>query len=155
MKLTPKVTLLLVGVIAATFAINFVVLNTTVMSSFVQIERDTAERNADRVKKAIDREAEFLKSMATDWAFWTDTHNFVSDQSGDYVEQNLIDTTLIGLNVNTLILFDKEGAVLWGLSLDLDSEEEANSPNCRVTKTGVHTSCFKNRTRAKIVFSTG
>ena len=123
MKLTSKATLLLIGVISATFVANFNVLNTTVMSSFVQLERDTATQNANRVRQAIEREAGFLETIAKDWAFWTDTHNFVSGKPGDYEENSLIDTTLVGLNVNTLVLANMEGAVLWGLSLDLDTEE--------------------------------
>ena len=116
--------LLLVGVIAATFAVNFFVLNATVMSSFVQLERDTAKQNAHRVMQAIQREAGFLENVATDWAFWTDTRDFVSGETGDYAEQNLMGSALVDLNVNTLFLIDNEGMVRWGMSIDLETEEE-------------------------------
>jgi diguanylate cyclase (GGDEF)-like protein len=124
MNLTTKVTLLLVGVISATFVANFLVLNTTVMSSFVQLENDTATQNADRVRQAIEREAGFLGTLATDWALWTDTRNFVRGEPSDYAANNLIDTALVGLNVNTLVLTNLAGRVIWGMSLDLEIEEE-------------------------------
>jgi len=126
LKLISKVTLLLAGVIAATFVVNFVVLNTTVMSSFVELERDTAAQNAQRVRQAIEREAGFLQSMANDWAHWTDTHDYALGEARDYVEQNLMADSLTGLKVNSLFLVNKSGQVLWGLSLDLDTEEEIN-----------------------------
>jgi len=132
MKLTSKVTLLLVGVISATFAVNYFVLNTTVMSSFVQLERDTAEQNAHRVMQAIQREAGYLENAATDWAFWTDARDFVSGETGDYAEQNLMVSALVDLNVNTLSLMNNDGKVIWGMSIDLDTEEEidlAELPN--------------------------
>lgn len=124
MKLTSKVTLLLVGVIATTFVINFFVLNTTVMSQFVQYEREAAVQNANRVMQAIEREASFLQTTATDWAYWTDTYDFVSGKPSDYADQNLMDATLVSLNVNTLFFVNRNGNVHWGKVLDLESEDE-------------------------------
>jgi signal transduction histidine kinase len=123
MKMISKVTLLLAGVLSVTFVINFVVLNTTVMSSFAALERDTAMQNARRVKQAIERELGFLQGIGRDWASWTDTREYALGRQPAYVAQNLMPASLVGLKTNSLFLIDKDANVLWGLSLDLETEE--------------------------------
>ncbi len=97
-------------------------LKQTIEPSFVKIEQELAFTNANRIKKAIDRELDYLKSISTDWAFWNDTRKFIKDRNTAYVDSNLIPTSLTTLKVDALLAYDLRGKLRWGMVLDEDAE---------------------------------
>lgn len=128
MRLVAKVFAVLAAVIVLSVALNYAVLNATVLPAFVQLEEDNARQNLQRVIDAIEGDVRHLQFTAQDWAFWDDTYDFVRDQPvgyrEDYIDDNLYVETLVALNLNAMMILEGSGNVLWGMVLDLESEEE-------------------------------
>lgn len=124
MSLTRKTALMLGALLFAMIGLNFFVLKQTIEPSFARIEQDQALTNANRVKKAIDREIDYLRRMSSDWAFWTDTRKFILERDQAYVDANLVPASLTGLKVDTLLIYDLRNQLRWGMVLDEDAETQ-------------------------------
>ena len=124
MSLTRKTALMLGALLFAMIGLNIFVLKQTIEPSFARIEQDQALTNANRVKKAIDREIDYLRSISSDWAFWTDTRKFILERDQAYVDSNLMPISLTGLKVDTLLIYDLRNQLRWGMVLDEDAETQ-------------------------------
>lgn len=124
MSLTRKTALMLGALLFAMIGLNFFVLKQTIEPSFARIEQDQALTNANRVKNAIDREGDYLRSISSDWAFWTDTRKFILERDQAYVESNLMPASLTGLKVDTLLIYDLRNQLRWGMVIDEDAETQ-------------------------------
>ena len=124
MSLTRKTALMLGTLLFVMLGLNFLVLKQTIEPSFVKIEQDQALTNANRIKNAIEREVDYLSSISSDWAFWTDTRKFILDRDEAYVEANLVPASLTGLKVDALLIYDLRGQLRWGMVLDQDAETQ-------------------------------
>lgn len=97
------------------------------MPSFVALEKETAIQNAERAKEAIQRELNSLSPSVSDWAYWTDTYEFVRDGNPEYVAENLeTGSTLDGMKINFLGIFGNDGTALWTQGMDLLDGVEVN-----------------------------
>ncbi len=124
MNLMRKTALMLTALLFAMLGLNFLVLKQTIEPSFAQIEQDQANTNANRVKLAMEREVDHLRSIASDWAFWGDTRKFILERDQAYVDSNLTPASLTSLKVNTLLIYDLRGQLRWGMVLDEDAETQ-------------------------------
>ena len=124
MSLTRKTALMLATLLFVMLGLNFLVLKQTIEPSFVKIEQDQALTNANRIKNAITREVDYLASISSDWAFWTDTRKFILDRNQAYVDANLMPSSLTGLKVDALLIYDLRGQLRWGMVLDEDAETQ-------------------------------
>ena len=93
-----------------------------VMPSFAQLERADAQTAMRRIRFALDRTLSELGLLATDWGNWEDTYRFVGDHNSAYVAANISNVALRQLNVNVLMIVDREGHVLQARDLDLQSD---------------------------------
>ena len=93
-----------------------------VMPSFAQLERADAQTAMRRIGFALDRTLSELGLLATDWGNWEDTYRFVGDHNSAYVAANISNVALRQLNVNVLMIVDREGHVLQARDLDLQSD---------------------------------
>ena len=93
-----------------------------VMPSFAQLERADAQTAMRRIGFALDRTLSELGLLATDWGTWEDTYRFVGDHNSAYVAANISNVALRQLNVNVLMIVDREGHVLQARDLDLQSD---------------------------------
>ena len=94
-----------------------------VMPSFAQLERADAQTAMRRIVYALDRTLAELGTSATDWGNWADTYRFVEDHNGAFVAANISDLALRQLNVNVLMIVDREGHLVQARDLDLESDQ--------------------------------
>ena len=76
-----------------------------------------------RARAAIEGEFDFLERLARDWSKWDETYEFVQDSNQDFIEANLMDSTLADLEVNLMIFLDLSGNEVFGKAYDLDREK--------------------------------
>src|SRR5690606_13013207 len=62
---------------------------------------------------AIEHDLVGLSNVASDWANWDDTYQFVADRNARFIEMNLIPETFSNLRINALGFFSREELV-WG-----------------------------------------
>ncbi len=124
MSLQKKVTLIVVIVFILSGLMSFGVQRLAILPSFQALEKETAEKNAERVLEAVYRELDQIGPLVSDWAFWTDTYEFVKGQNPAYIEANLDEgETLAGMHMNYVGFFDESGTAVWTQSYDLEEEK--------------------------------
>src|SRR6516162_9136661 len=94
-----------------------------VMPSFAQLERTDAQTAMRRIAYALDRTLTELETSATDWGNWADTYQFVEDHNPAFVAANISNLALRQLNVNALMIVDRDGRVVEARDLDLQSDQ--------------------------------
>jgi len=93
-----------------------------VMPSFAQLERADAQTAMRRIAYALDRTLSELELLATDWGNWADTYRFVEDHNPGYVAANISNVALRQLNVNVLLIVDRDGQLVQARELHLPSD---------------------------------
>ena len=83
--------------------------------SFTSLERDNAHVDMDRVADALNREVEQLAVATRDYADWAELYRFMQDRSSEGVAA-LSQQQFQDLNVDVLVLFDRNGAIVWSLA---------------------------------------
>ncbi|MDH3231477.1 MAG: PAS domain-containing protein [Alphaproteobacteria bacterium] len=123
MRLNSKISLILLATVVASLLANAAVMWQGVLPRFDQLDRRAAFTNASRADEALKAEMRYLSSQVKDWAFWTDTHEFMQGNAPDYVESNLFDETLLQLDVNVLYFIKPDGEVVWSRALASEDDE--------------------------------
>ena len=94
-----------------------------VMPSFAELERADAQTAMRRITYGLDRTLTELEFLATDWGNWADTYRFVEDHDPGFVAANISNIALRQLNVNLLMIVDRDGQVVQARDLDLQSDQ--------------------------------
>lgn len=97
-----------------------------IMPSYVALEREEAEKNAQRFVEAINRELQLLSPSVADWAYWDETYRFAVERNADYIETNLPESALSNLKVNLLNIYGLDGERLFGQAVEPNSKETLN-----------------------------
>lgn len=122
MSLTRKVTLIVTLVFLVSVLANLGIQQIFIMPSFIAMEKETANKNTERVMGAIERELDQIAPSVSDWAYWTDTYDYVKGENPEYAQENLdVGNTLEGMNINFLGIFDTSGKTVWSQGVNLDS----------------------------------
>jgi diguanylate cyclase (GGDEF)-like protein len=118
LSLTVKATLIIAGAwCAATLGI-ILLQSLIVLPTFVALEQREAIRDSERVHQALDAERADLAKTARDWAAWEETWMFVQGQDPGYAARNLGEDTFSSLDIQLLILLDRDGRPVWGRLID-------------------------------------
>lgn len=106
MKLTRK--LLLVEVLFFFLLVAGVSATTFLLAApeVREIEKDYLLDDLARVENSLNKELEIIARLATDWAEWDDTYNYIHAPYKAYEEANLIPVTLDAQELDFLILLD-------------------------------------------------
>ena len=122
-----KIRLKVIALIGAIFAIlvcaEVLVERHVVMPSFAQLERADAQTAMRRIVYGLDRTLTELELLATDWGNWEDTYRFVGDHNSAFVAANISNIALRQLNVNVLMIVDRDGKLVEARDLNLETDE--------------------------------
>jgi two-component system NtrC family sensor kinase len=122
-----NIRLKVIALIGAIFAIlvgaEVLVERHVVMPSFTQLERADSQTAMRRIVYALDRTLTELELLATDWGNWADTYQFVEDHNAAFVAANISNIALRQLNVNVLMIVDRDGKLVEAHDLDLQSDQ--------------------------------
>jgi signal transduction histidine kinase len=128
MSLRVKTILIIVSTLAALVLILFVTLSLVLVTSYSQLEGQNIELHLDRILNSLTDELTTLSGTTSDWAHWDDTYQFVQTLDPTYVEANLVDETLINLNINAMIFADTDGTILYEKFVDFVEGSQAQLP---------------------------
>lgn len=84
--------------------------------------------NVERVQNAVSTQQKYLDYSVHDWACWDSTYEFIEDRNQEYINVNLQNQTLAGINVNVMLFVNESGSVVYEKSVDIDTEEEVEAP---------------------------
>lgn len=98
------------------------------LSNFLELERADTLENVGRVQNAVSTEQGYLDYIIQDWACWDDTYEFIDDRNQDYIDVDLQNQTLAGININVMIFVNNAGEVVYLKSVNTHTAEEAPVP---------------------------
>ena len=78
---------LLIALIVAV-ALLFGTASIILSQSYSRLETFTAKQNVERVENTYNAVVEQLKSTISDWSYWDDTYQFISDHNQEYIDEN-------------------------------------------------------------------
>ncbi len=93
-----------------------------VQNSFASVETTESMDKLTVATNAIDGEMLDLHSATRDYAAWTDTYSYVKTGNATYVEVNLVNSTYENLRVQSIVVLDAAGAMLYGQSHYVDND---------------------------------
>ncbi len=109
-------------------ALLIVVTRLVILGSFERLEIEDCKLNVERAAAELDGVMERLLSIAGDWAPWDDTYDFIRNGNAGYIENNLVDATLINLSIDFMIFADLSGKLVYAKFVDPATRTEIPPP---------------------------
>ncbi|WP_020587476.1 sensor domain-containing diguanylate cyclase [Desulfobacter curvatus] len=117
-----KKTLITIGMtLILMVLIIYSITNTILLGGYANLERENIILSMDQAMKVIDDELGQLQTIVGDWAPWNDTYFFVQNKNQKYIDDNLMDLTLVNLHINFLLFINTAGEIVHCTYLDLES----------------------------------
>lgn len=109
-------------------AVLYLTTRALLIRSFLELEHTEVRNAVSRARSALDDQRDDLTATANDYAAWDRTYLFMQTRSPEYTRQEFEDDTLQGLSVNSVILMDRTGNVVFAKSYDLLVKKETVFP---------------------------
>jgi len=122
MSLRRKTILLVLATIAVLGFAVLLVSSRILTQSFLDLEAEFMRQNVGRVQDALAAELEAMETYVTDWGNWDDAFQYMSDRNHEFVAANMAPSTLPGLRLSFLALYDTSGRPVQALEYDLNGE---------------------------------
>ncbi len=101
---------------------------------YEELEQAAVTKNVQRALNAIENELENMETLCIDWAVWDDTYDFIESIDPEYIEANLLNATLIELNLNSILFFNMKGELAFGKARSLSLDQEIELPEELIQK---------------------
>ncbi len=124
MKIRSKTVIAVSTMATLVFLILQIVATNVIFPSFMNLEKSKAEEHVIQAKIALNYALSEMEKNAIDWSAWDDTYNYAQFRNQDYIDNNLIDSTLANLRLNFFLLLNSAGELVYGKSFDLDTHCE-------------------------------
>ena len=139
------------GVIALTLAVSILVLylasDSIVLGSFSTLENESAERNVQRVRSALDDDLATLEGTTRDWSLWDDTYQYLADHNEAYFNSNLADILpMVSNHLNVMLFIDTEGKVVSAQAADYRAGKVASFPEGLIAQVNLNNVLLKHPT---------
>lgn len=91
------------------------------INDYLEIEKEGAQRNLERIEDAIKNSTTQLEVKISDWAVWDDSYKFVKDQNKAFIKSNLSVVSLQNLQVYGVIFYNASGKLVYHVYDDTDT----------------------------------
>ncbi len=118
------ITLLIFAILIAAFTFS----HNMQLSNFLKLEQADTLDNVERVQNAVSTQQGYLDYINQDWACWDDTYRFIDDRNQKFIDVNLQNQTLAGIQVNVMLFVNESGSVVYAKSIDVNAVEERPVP---------------------------
>jgi sensor domain CHASE-containing protein len=76
-----------------------------------------------RIDHALDQTLEQVAVASIDWGNWADTYRFMADHNPEFISTNVTDVALRLVDVNVLLIVDRDGRVVYARDTELKSNQ--------------------------------
>jgi len=105
-----------------------VILNEIITKSYLKIEKNNVQTDLQRTVNLIKIEQDNLSLLATDWAIWDDSYEFISHPDKKYVDSNITDSTFTDSNLSFIVFVKNNGKIVYGSAYDENLENQVPLP---------------------------
>lgn len=114
----------LAGLNVALYAIS----SSLLLGSSLKAEEQDARQVMKGVLGVFSQNLEQFNDRFADWSFWDDNYQFVQDGNPDFIRSNLIETPLLNLRVNVMIIMQTSGRIMFSTGFDLKQGKKVPLP---------------------------
>lgn len=122
MTLRVKTLLMVSAVLVVSAAVLLYFVSSFTLSSYREIEADSANRDLQRLEKVFLADLERLFTVLEDFSSWDDTYDFIETDDPDYVRSNFSPDTFSAPGIEFVLIVDSFGNVLHGSAYSVDAE---------------------------------
>lgn len=133
MRVRAKVTILLALLFAALIAAQWAIQQHLMLPRFVELERDSARTDMQRVVHAVDREQQALNAQAADWGNWQELWKFTKGHNPGFVQASLTDVSFRTAKIDYMAVIASNGRFYWSHG---PYSESGRAMNLRLNGTG-------------------
>jgi len=124
-----KKTLLITGaLVACLVAVPYLRLHGFLHRRLHDLEQVTGAQAVDRVLRALDEKIANMDAVASDWAAWDDTYEFVVDRNEHYIESTATIESLLANHLNLMAYVNAAGEVVFAKAANLIEKTEVPLP---------------------------
>ncbi len=114
MTLRKKTFLLISITLLSLITVLYITSATLLMKGFERVEVQNTRENVQRVVDAYTEKLSKLSLMNEDWAQWDSTYRFIEDRNSTYIQENLINTALLRINLDLIAYVNNERQLVFG-----------------------------------------
>jgi sensor domain CHASE-containing protein len=120
MSFRRKLIIIHIAIFFSLLLVQFLLSRYFTLSGFSELEINRTNLALDRVLNTLSRELDTIAKKNYDWSAWDDTYQFMSDRNQEYIDSNLQDQTLFGLDINMMLFYDTNEDIVLSRSVNLD-----------------------------------
>jgi sensor domain CHASE-containing protein len=113
MRVRAKVTVVLTMLFAILIASQWAIQQNLILPRFVELERDSAHTDMQRVALAVEREQQALGAQAADWGNWQQLWDYMRDSNQAFVKASLTDASFMVSKIDYMAVVDTDGHYRW------------------------------------------
>lgn len=98
------------------------------LGGYAKLEKQNIIQSAGQAMELINDELVQLKSVVGDWAPWNDTYRFIQNTNQEYIDDNLMDFTVVNLYVNFLLFINNAGEIVYCKYVNLETGQGEGCP---------------------------
>lgn len=99
-----------------------------ILRDYKELEHEEIQRNLQRAVDALDKDIEYLNKTSADWAYWSDTYDYIQTQNQEYAASNLSASTLVYLDLDLMLMVDKNYQPIYHLAINPTTRSEIPLP---------------------------
>ena len=119
MKLRNKVTIILLALWCVMIVVAYIGSQLILSKSYLDLERNEANDNLQRVDEAIQQMTSTISTMAANWAVWDDPYKFVVGQNDAFKTTNLVLSSFVTTDIEMMLYFDASGKPVVTMAVNL------------------------------------
>ena len=121
MRVRAKVTLVLALLFAGLIAAQWAIEQRLMLPRFVELERDSARTDMQRVAFAVEREQQALAAQAADWGNWRELWRYMEDHNPGFANASLTDNSVRTAKIDYMAVMAADGHLDWSHGVDATS----------------------------------
>ncbi|BAZ06051.1 CHASE4 domain-containing protein [Calothrix sp. NIES-3974] len=134
MKLRQKTLLIVNATLASLIGVLYVASSSILIGSIRTAEENEAQQTIKGVQNLLTQTQENFRDRFADWSAWDDTYRFIRDRNQDYVQANLVPSTLANLKINTIVFVNQSGRIIYGTGFDQGTKTETPIPQALASR---------------------
>jgi sensor domain CHASE-containing protein len=99
-----------------------------ILTGFRNLETGQVQKDVLQAWHYIEKDIQWLASIAGDWGAWDDTYAFMQDQNARYIDSNLSSDTLANLRIHFMLYVDQQGDRVHAIAIDPEEKDTVELP---------------------------
>ena len=123
-------TLIVIGLtLISLVALQYLLAKFLWLDGFADVEAGEICNDVKQVRAALHADLDTLHTLASDWAGWDDTYDFIITGNEAYLRSNLVDSTFVDTRINVIAFINIAGRTVFAKAFDFDLGHAVDVPD--------------------------